>query len=66
MIFVNSIYEIFHQDVFFEFVRMNFDVIKRVTELNFQILTKRSEIKRIRRIYGNGGLLLKNIFSHLA
>jgi protein gp37 len=29
MIFVNSIYEIFHQDVFFEFVRMNFDVIKR-------------------------------------
>jgi protein gp37 len=43
MIFVNSMSDLFHKDVPFEFVQQIFDVMQRAHWHIFQILTKRSE-----------------------
>lgn len=43
MIFVNSMSDLFHKDVPFEFVRNVFDVMGKAHWHRFQILTKRSE-----------------------
>jgi len=53
MIFVNSMSDLFHTDVPFEFIMKIFDVIKKAKWHRFQILTKRSEqLKEFGRIYG--------------
>ena len=53
MIFVNSMSDLFHKDVPFEFIIMIFDVIKKAKWHKFQILTKRSErLKEFGKIYG--------------
>ena len=41
-IFVNSMSDLFHKDVPFEFIRKVFDVICRASHHRFQVLTKRS------------------------
>lgn len=43
LIFVNSMSDLFHPDVPFEFIQRVFDVIERCPQHTFQILTKRSE-----------------------
>ena len=43
MIFVNSMSDLFHQDVPLEFILKVFDVMQRAPQHCFQILTKRSE-----------------------
>ena len=43
MIFVNSMSDLFHQDVPLEFIRRVFAVMRQATQHQFQILTKRSE-----------------------
>jgi protein gp37 len=43
MIFVNSMSDLFHQDVPLEFIRKIFDVMRRAPQHCFQVLTKRSE-----------------------
>ncbi|RME47880.1 MAG: phage Gp37/Gp68 family protein [Caldilineae bacterium] len=43
MIFVNSMSDLFHEEVPLEFIREVFDVMKRAWWHQFQILTKRSE-----------------------
>ncbi len=41
-IFVNSMSDLFHRNVPFEFIRRVFDVMRRASQHRFQILTKRS------------------------
>ena len=43
MIFVNSMSDLFHDDVPLEFIQQIFDVMTRASRHTFQILTKRSE-----------------------
>ncbi len=43
MIFVNSMSDLFHKDVPFDFILKVFDVMKRARRHCFQVLTKRSE-----------------------
>jgi protein gp37 len=43
MIFVNSMSDLFHKDVPFEFIQRVFDVMQQASWHRFQILTKRSE-----------------------
>lgn len=43
MIFVNSMSDLFHQDIPFGFVVQIFDVMRRASQHQFQVLTKRSE-----------------------
>jgi protein gp37 len=43
MIFVNSMSDLFHKDVPFQFVEKVFDVMKRAHWHQFQVLTKRAE-----------------------
>jgi protein gp37 len=43
MIFVNSMSDLFHQDVPLDFILKVFDVVRRASQHCFQILTKRSE-----------------------
>jgi protein gp37 len=42
MIFVNSMSDLFHQDVPFDFIQEVFDVMRRASWHTFQVLTKRS------------------------
>lgn len=44
VIFVNSMSDLFHKDVPFEFVRQVFDVMERAGQHTFQVLTKRPEV----------------------
>ncbi len=54
MIFVNSMSDLFHKEISFEFIRMIFDVIEKAKWHKFQILTKRSErLKEFGKIYGD-------------
>jgi len=48
LIFVNSMSDLFHPDVTFEFIERVFDVIQRCPQHTFQMLTKRSE--RLRQL----------------
>jgi len=48
MIFVNSMSDLFHQDVPMEFIESTFDVMKKASWHTFQVLTKRSD--RLKRI----------------
>ena len=43
MIFVNSMSDLFHQDVPIEFIQKIFDVMRRAHWHTFQVLTKRAE-----------------------
>ncbi|MCI0609603.1 MAG: phage Gp37/Gp68 family protein, partial [Anaerolineae bacterium] len=43
VIFVNSMSDLFHKDVPFEFIEKVFDVMKRAHWHQFQVLTKRAE-----------------------
>jgi protein gp37 len=43
MIFVNSMSDLFHQDIPFGFVVQIFDVMRQASQHQFQVLTKRSE-----------------------
>lgn len=43
MIFVNSMSDLFHKNVPFEFIDRTFDVMRRATRHRFQVLTKRSD-----------------------
>ena len=43
VIFVNSMSDLFHEDVPLEFIQQVFDVIERAKQHTFQILTKRAE-----------------------
>ena len=43
-VFVNSMSDLFHKDVPFDFIRRVFDVMKRCPQHTFQVLTKRPEI----------------------
>ncbi|MBP7049582.1 MAG: phage Gp37/Gp68 family protein [Phycisphaerae bacterium] len=43
MIFVNSMSDLFHEDVPFEFIRKVFAVMEQAPQHHFQVLTKRSE-----------------------
>ena len=43
MIFVNSMSDLFHQDVPLEFIQRTFDVMRRASWHTFQVLTKRSK-----------------------
>lgn len=43
MIFVNSMSDLFHEDVPLEFIQRVFDVMRRASWHTFQVLTKRSE-----------------------
>jgi protein gp37 len=49
LIFVNSMSDLFHEDIPFEFVEQIFDVMGRASHHVFQILTKRS--KRLKRLH---------------
>src|SRR5439155_17180851 len=42
-IFVNSMSDLFHEDVPFDYIRQVFDIMTRATWHRFQVLTKRSE-----------------------
>ena len=42
-VFVNSMSDLFHKDVSFEFIRKVFDVMYRASHHQFQVLTKRSQ-----------------------
>jgi protein gp37 len=42
-IFVNSMSDLFHQDVPLDFIEKVFDVMRRASQHRFQVLTKRSE-----------------------
>ena len=44
VIFVNSMSDLFHEDVPFEFARRVFDVMERAAQHTFQVLTKRPEV----------------------
>lgn len=56
MIFVNSMSDLFHKAVPFDFVDRVFDVMERADHHTFQLLTKRSSRQRdyLRRRYGGG------------
>src|SRR5262249_38524584 len=41
-VFVNSMSDLFHEDVPFDFIQRVFDVMRRATWHRFQVLTKRS------------------------
>jgi len=43
MVFVNSMSDLFHEEVPFEFIRRVFDVMARADQHRFQVLTKRAE-----------------------
>jgi len=43
MIFVNSMSDLFHEDVPFDFIQQVFDAMRRAPQHCFQVLTKRSE-----------------------
>lgn len=43
MVFVNSMSDLFHEDVPLEFIVRVFDVMRRASQHRFQVLTKRSE-----------------------
>jgi protein gp37 len=43
VIFVNSMSDLFHQDVPLDFVKRCFDVMKRASQHTFQVLTKRAD-----------------------
>jgi protein gp37 len=43
IIFVNSMSDLFHKDISFEFIEEVFDVMEKVDQHQYQILTKRSE-----------------------
>ena len=43
VIFVNSMSDLFHEDVTFEFIQQIFDVMRRASWHTFQVLTKRAE-----------------------
>lgn len=43
MVFVNSMSDLFHQDVPFDYVQKVFDVMRRASWHTFQVLTKRSK-----------------------
>jgi protein gp37 len=43
VIFVNSMSDLFHKDVPFEYIKRCFDVMKRASQHTFQVLTKRPE-----------------------
>jgi len=43
LIFVNSMSDLFHEDVPFEFIKRVFDIMNRASWHTFQILTKRAE-----------------------
>jgi protein gp37 len=43
LVFVNSMSDLFHEDVPFEFIEQVFDVMRRASWHQFQVLTKRSE-----------------------
>ncbi len=43
MVFVNSMSDLFHQDVPFDYVQKVFDVMRRTSWHTFQVLTKRSK-----------------------
>ena len=43
LIFVNSMSDLFHEDVPLEFIQRVFDVMNRATQHQFQVLTKRAE-----------------------
>ena len=49
--FVNSMSDLFHEDMPFEFLDKVFDVIKRTPRHTYQILTKRE--KKLKRNYKN-------------
>lgn len=51
IIFVNSMSDLFHEKIPFEFLEQIFDVMKRCPQHIFQILTKRS--KRLKRLHKN-------------
>ena len=57
MIFVNSMSDLFHKQIPFEFVDRVFDVMEAASWHTFQVLTKRSPRMRdyIRRRYGHCG-----------
>ncbi len=42
MVFVNSMSDLFHEDVPFEFIQQTFDVMRKAHRHTFQVLTKRS------------------------
>ncbi len=44
LIFVNSMSDLFHEDVPLEFIRQVFDVMNRCPQHTFQVLTKRPEV----------------------
>src|SRR4030042_894075 len=49
-IFVNSMSDLFHEKVPFDFIQKVFDVISRASHHRFQVLTKRSErLEELRR-----------------
>jgi protein gp37 len=53
MIFVNSMSDLFHKDVPFEFIEKIFEVMKKADRHQYQILTKRSErLKEFSSHYG--------------
>ena len=53
MIFVNSMSDLFHKDLTFEFIERVFEVMKEVDRHHYQILTKRSErLKEFGIYYG--------------
>ena len=53
MIFVNSMSDLFHKDIPFQFISEVFEVIKKADWHHYQILTKRSErLKEFGKFYG--------------
>jgi protein gp37 len=53
MIFVNSMSDLFHKNISFEFIEQVFDIMKRTQWHKYQILTKRSErLKEFGEHYG--------------
>lgn len=44
LVFVNSMSDLFHEDIPFSFIRRVFDTMNRATRHTFQILTKRAEL----------------------
>lgn len=43
LIFVNSMSDLFHEDIPIEYIRRVFDVMRRATQHQFQVLTKRAD-----------------------
>lgn len=54
MIFVNSMSDLFHEDIHFDSIKLIFDIMEKAEWHNFQILTKRSSrLKEFGRWYGS-------------